>query len=305
MERIAKWGWPNVLRLAGGGAELLVTLDVGPRVLSYRRDDGPNVFKVFDAQLGGTGEPDWQVRGGHRLWTSPEDLTRTYAPDNSPVSAVEVPGGVRLTTHDAAHGIQKEIELTLGPSGGVRLLHRITNTADAPARLAAWALTVLAPGGVEIIPLPDKRPHPGPPSNAKSPDDYAPNQTMVLWPFFDFTDPRWTFGRRFLLLRHDGSRGPTKLGLLHREGWVAYNVAGQLFVKRFGSVDKAEYPDRGCNFETFTNEDMLEAESLSPLVTLPPGGAVEHREEWELHALAGEVRTEDDAQRLVTPLARG
>ena len=30
----------------------------------------------------------------------------------------------------------------------------------------------------------------------------------------------------------------------------------------------ATYPDLGCNFETFTNEEILEIESLGPLVTL-------------------------------------
>ncbi|MGL4554687.1 MAG: hypothetical protein ACRC33_26270, partial [Gemmataceae bacterium] len=70
-------------------------------------------------------------------------------------------------------------------------------------------------------------------------------------------------------------------------------------------VEGAAYPDRGCNVETFTDADMLEMETLSPLVTLAPGEAVTHAEAWSLHRLEEAVRTEQDAARLVTPLARG
>ena len=78
-------GWKNNLRLANADCELIVTLDIGPRVISYRTPGGPNVMKNYDAMMGKTGEPEWQIRGGHRFWLAPEDLTRTYFPDNRPV----------------------------------------------------------------------------------------------------------------------------------------------------------------------------------------------------------------------------
>ena len=46
------------LRLRNNHAELIITLDVGPRVISYRTTDGANVFKTFEKQLGGTGESE-------------------------------------------------------------------------------------------------------------------------------------------------------------------------------------------------------------------------------------------------------
>jgi hypothetical protein len=295
-------GWKNNLRLGNGTVELIATLDVGPRIISYRLADGANVLKEFPEQLGKSGEKEWQVRGGHRLWTAPEDLTRTYAPDNGPVAYRELgPFQVRLTPAPDAYGMLKEIELTLAPQGSrVTLLHRITNVGAGPARLAPWALTVMAPGGLEVIPLPPKRPHPGPPSNARSPRDYAANQALALWAFFDFTDPRWYFGRRSIILRQDATRGPTKIGLAQRRGWAAYLNAGTLFVKRFGYEKGRRYPD-GCNFETFSNEDMLEVETLGPLTRLGPGEAVEHTETWELHAGVADCRDEADVSRHVLP----
>jgi hypothetical protein len=277
-------GWKHNLRLSNGDAELIVTLDVGPRVISYRLTGGKNVFKEYKDQLGKSGEKDWQIRGGHRLWVGPEDRTRTYFPDNGRVSYREEKGKVRFTpAREKQYGIQKELVLTLADKGSaVTVLHRITNTGKLPARLAPWALSVMDAGGVEVIPLPPKKPHPGPPEKAASDKDYAPNQTLVLWPFFDFKDPRWTFGSKYITLRQDARKGPTKIGLAHQLGWVGYLNNGTLFVKRFGYRKGKKYPDNGVNFETFTNEDMLEIESLGPLTMLAPGKTVEHTETWEL-----------------------
>jgi hypothetical protein len=308
LERIAYRGWKEALRLSNGEAELVVPLEVGPRILSYSFRGGPNVLKEWPEQMGRSGEAEWVPRGGHRLWTSPEDLTRTYVPDNSAIEWKEIDGGVRLIgPPDTANGVQKEITLTLAPSGGrVTLDHRITNIGKQPTSLACWALTVMAPGGVEVIPLPAKRPHPGPPSNARSAAEYAPNQNIVLWPFFDFTDPRWHLGSRYVLLRQQALPRPTKMGMMHAGGWVAYHVAGHLFVKGVPpAAGGATYPDRGCNLETFTNAEMLEIETLGPTVTLRPGEAAEHTEGWELYPLAADVRTEDDVDRHVLPLVDG
>ena len=80
----------------------------------------------------------------------------------------------------------------------------------------------MAPGGVEIIPLPAHHPHPGPVKPETKPSDYGPSQTMVLWPYFDFTDKRWSLGSKYITLRQDSKKGPTKLGFGHRLGWVGY-----------------------------------------------------------------------------------
>jgi hypothetical protein len=307
MDKVAYKGWKNNLRLANGSVELIVTLDVGPRVISFRLADGRNVFKEYADQFGKTGEKDWQIRGGHRLWAGPEDLTRTYAPDNGPVEYEELPRkeagvvGVRFQpAAEAAYHIQKAMDVQLAPgSPRVEVSHHITNLGPERTTLAPWALSVMAPGGVEIIPLPPKRSHPGPPQNARSPKDYANDQVLALWPFFDFKDPRWTFGSKYVTLRQDAKRGPTKIGVAHRMGWVGYLNGGTLFVKRFKYQDGQPYPDGGVNFETFTNEDMLEVESLGPLVTLGQGETVTLVETWELQGGVPDVKDEADIDRHV------
>jgi hypothetical protein len=298
-------GWKNNLRLSNGDAELVVTLDVGPRIIHYALAGGKNVFKEYTQQLGKTGEKDWQIRGGHRLWVAPEDTTRTYAPDNGAVAFKdEGKGRVRfIPTPETLYGIQKEMTVELAPSGSeVIVTHSIKNIGDRPTSLAPWALSVMAPGGTEIIPLPPKRPHPGPPANAQNAKDFAPNQTMVIWPFFDFKDNRWTFGNRYITLKQNPRRkDPTKIGLAHQMGWVGYLNQGTLFVKRFHYLKGKTYPDNGCNFETFTNEDMLEIETLGPLTELAPGTAVDLVERWELIPKVEEFKGEAGIDLNVLP----
>ena len=308
MDVVEYRGWENNLRIATGDAELVVTLDVGPRVISYRLPGGPNVLKNYDEQMGKSGEPEWQIRGGLRFWLAPEDLTRTYFPDNRPVRYEQTgPEAVKLVPPpEAEYGVQKEMHLKLGPKGTkVDVMLRVTNVGREPTTLAPWGPTVMAPGGVEIIPLPPKKPHPGSPKKAKSPADFAPNQEVILWPYFDFTDTRWTFGRRYAFLRQDVTKGPTKIGLAHRMGWVAYLNGGVLFVKRFDYREGAVYPDLGTRYQTFSNEDMLEMETVGELVTLPPGQSAELVESWELFGNVPDVRTEADADRAVRPLVGG
>ena len=38
----------------------------------------------------------------------------------------------------------------------------------------------------------------------------------------------------------------------------------------------------GCSFETFTNNEFLEIETLGPMTKLLPGETVEHTEHWAL-----------------------
>jgi hypothetical protein len=82
-------GWANNLKLFNDSVELLITLEVGPRIISYRPLEGRNVFTLVEEEAGKSHEEEWKIRGGHRLWIAPEDFGKkdglTYSPDNSPV----------------------------------------------------------------------------------------------------------------------------------------------------------------------------------------------------------------------------
>lgn len=297
IETVPYRGWKNNVRLANRQVELIVTQDIGPRILRFGFIGGANAFGEFREQMGRAGEKQWMIRGGHRLWIAPEEKPKSYELDNQPVVIEKIPGGIRavqapgVLTH-----VQKSMEITLAEGRNeASIRHRLTNKGRKPITLASWALTVMARSGMAIIPLPGKIPH------TKS---LVHNQNWSIWGYTDFSDPRWTFGARYVLFRQDPRRGPNKIGLAQREGWVAYWLKGLLFIKRFDFKKGAAYPDGGVNFETFANERILELESLGPLVTLRPGQIAEHAETWTLHREVKAFRTEADIDKYVAPLAK-
>ena len=82
---VTAFGWDQCARLANAQTELLVSLDVGPRILSYKTEGSANALGHLPEELGASGEPEFRVRGGHRLWVAPETEI-SYAPDNGPVN---------------------------------------------------------------------------------------------------------------------------------------------------------------------------------------------------------------------------
>jgi len=272
-EEVSYGGWEGCLRLANGTAEAVLTVAVGPRVIRYGLAGGENELGEVESDRGKTGGSEWRLYGGHRLWHSPEDRFRTYRPDNRPLSVREIPGGaVLLQEVEPETGIGKEMAAILAPSGTrLSIRHRLVNRGSWPVELAAWAITVMAPGGWEVIPQSE----PG--------EGLLPDRLIALWPYSRLDDPRLIFSGRYILLRQDpAASGPFKLGLPNPEGWAGYFNRGRFFRKLYRHNPAARYPDFGSSYETYTNPDMLEMETLSPLVRLDPGESVEHWEEWEL-----------------------
>ncbi|MCX6992304.1 MAG: hypothetical protein NT011_04085 [Kiritimatiellaeota bacterium] len=306
IETVPYRGWKHNIRLTNGQVELIVTQDVGPRIVRFGFIGAQNVFGEFPEQLGGAGEKEWMIRGGHRLWIAPEAKPKSYELDNTPVAIRKIPAFAPGATAGKSGGIcaaqvpgpltrvQKTMDITLADHRNeVTVVHRLTNKGSRAITLAPWALTVMAKRGVAIIPLPKKILHT---------DRLTPNQNWSIWGYTDFSDPRWTLGARYILFRQDPKRGPNKVGIAHRPGWIGYWRKETLFVKRFVFQEGATYPDNGVNFETFANERLLEVESLGPLVTLRPGQTVCHTENWALHRGVKACRTEADIDKYVARL---
>src|SRR5260370_31658500 len=87
IEKTQYRGWPNCYRISNGEVDLVVTTDVGPRVIRYGFLGGLNVFKEFDEQAGKNGEGTLQARGGHPIWIAPENPVLSYALYKSPITA--------------------------------------------------------------------------------------------------------------------------------------------------------------------------------------------------------------------------
>jgi len=280
VERVSYRGWNNTYRFSNRIVELLVTADVGPRIIHYGLCGGSNLLHEVEEDAGKSGGSQFRLYGGHRLWVSPE-VERTYYPDNDSVNVTVHGNATRFTAEPEKSPpgtrLQKELEIDLEEtSSRVHIAHRITNHDSCPTTLAPWSPTMMAAGGRAILPLS--------PRIAMDKDHYLSVGAFGIWSFTDFADPRWVFGTSYIQLRQltdPVSRFKEQMGgIFNTAGWGAYYRSGNLFIKRAPVIPGATYPDFGCNFQFFTNSDFLELETLGPVVELQPGESVEHIENW-------------------------
>ena len=286
MKKTEFMGWKNCIEFESGNFRIIVTTDIGPRIIGAFLGDSDNLVYVDPATAGSTADDkEWHLYGGHRLWHSPEELPRTYVPDNKPAEAKETEDGIMFSSGiESGTGIGKSY--TIKPLGKerFRITHRIKNHNMWDIEIAAWALTVMAPGGTGIIPQPqgDKT-------------ALLPNRYLTIWPYTNMADKRVTWGDKYTLVKQDTTaKSNFKIGINCEDNWIAYANKGVALRKRFEHLADAEYPDNGCSIELFTNSEMLEIETLSPLYLLAPEEEIVHIEEWEALKV-GDIVTEKDA----------
>jgi hypothetical protein len=271
-------GLPNCLQISNGEARMIVSTDVGPRILFYALDGGENILGWHPEAKVDTEIGTWKPYGGHRLWLAPENMPLSYTPDNKPVQ-YEIDGDLSVTLTqeiDARTRTQKQVIVSLdGEGSGAIVHHRIVNHGREPYGVSAWALTIMRPGGEAVVPNEPFKPY--------SSENLLPVRSLAVWSYTDFTDPRFSFLKGQVRLRVDeNAHMPQKFGILNKQGWAAYKWQDLLFMKRFDFVDRATYPDLNSNTEIYTAGSFVELESLSPLKEVQPGYSVSHTERWEL-----------------------
>lgn len=289
MKKVSFEGWKNCIEFSNGKFRIVVTTDVGPRIIGAFVGKSENLMFVDPETAGKAGGTDWKIYGGHRIWHSPEAKPRTYEPDNNKVTVstgkygTEFSSGIEPTT-----GIYKSFAIKALAGGKFQITHKLVNNNLWDVELAAWALTVMDAGGTAVIPVPQ--------GNKKA---LLPNMYMTVWPYTRLNDPRLVFGEKYILIRQDKTaETPCKIGFNCEDGWMAYVNKGAALVKRFEHMVDAEYPDNGCSIESYTCNSMLEIETLSPLYHLEPKEEILHTEIWECIENVGEIGTEEEAGRI-------
>ncbi|NJL93617.1 MAG: hypothetical protein HC915_07750 [Anaerolineae bacterium] len=287
--QIAYGGWQRCTQLSTGALELVVTQEVGPRIIRCALPGEANIFYENPDMLGQTGGDTWRSYGGHRLWHAPESVPRTYYPDNTPVSIAPLENlGVRMTQPtEPTTGIQKEIDLIPHPTEAAAwVAHRLTNRAAWPLELAGWALSVMAPGGVSLLPLPPRGSHP---------HDLLPSSTLTLWPYTDLSDPRFRLGRHLVRLSQASTAAlPQKIGVDGQVGWGAYWQDGLLFLKCYAHVPGGALRRPGLRAGGLHQCADAGTGDARAATRLEPGQSLEHVEYWSLHP-GFELPAEDDA----------
>lgn len=284
------------IKLDNGICSLLVTVDVGPRVVFFALHGKENVFfedlkrqhywsgPEMDSYYG-KGSVSY-LYGGHRLWVSEESTPETTYPDNHPVDVEYTPKGVILrSVPEVENGVQKIMKIEMEPDKAlVKVSHDVINISDKEKTFGPWALSVLAPGGVEIIPQPQR------------PTGLLSNRNLVLWSYTDMSDDRLFWGKEFTTLKQDENADVAiKIGLNLEDGYASYLNRGQVFTKRFTHKMDGQYPDHGCSFETYTKELFLELEALGEYKAVQPNNSIVHEETWELRACDEEFDRKNEA----------
>ncbi|MDQ7034922.1 MAG: hypothetical protein Q9P01_08820 [Anaerolineae bacterium] len=155
-------------------------------------------------------------------------------------------------------------------NGTVVIDHTLSNTGLWSVELAPWAITMMRPGGIGIMPLP---PH------VSQNLQLLPTHAISLWGYTSLNDRRLHFGdQHILVLQTPDITAPLKIGLqvipeyVWSVGWLAYVNDETMFVKSFHpSDDDADYPDLGSQVELFTDGRFLELETLGNKKILRPG----------------------------------
>lgn len=241
--------------LDNGSVTLGATLDMGPRIIYFSLAGKENVLfedveRRFTEAAGEYGS--WVNYGGHRLWCAPEINPETYFPDNGRVSC-EVSGNrAELCPPVTPFGKKFTMIIDMDEAAPVvRIVHKICNLSEEKAEFAPWSITGLTQGGVFIMPM----------STRKS--GYLPNRVISLWDYSEIGDSRFRMTDTEVRIRQDSFlKKPFKAGFNLEDGFAAYAVNEQIFVKCIPEYKDICYPDYSCNFEVYTNDMFLESEVL-------------------------------------------
>lgn len=294
------------LLVDNGIINLIVTIDVGPRIISFGFCHGENIFFNDVERLykyGGKeirnyfGENSVCYKyGGHKFLTIPEKMPYSFYPDNDPVVYSVLPNGVSFSPPvQRCNNIALSIEIMMNPNAtDIMVIHSLENHSDEKQLLGLSGSTDMAPGGLLIVP-----------QNATYDSKYLPNRSMAFWPFSKMNDKRVFIGNRYITIYQDEKiTDKYKIGTNNYSNWAAYLINGDVFMKHYVHNKKARYPDFNSSFEVLTDKNMLEIKTLSPLYEIEPGATVRHVENWSLskYKTLPTFNNENEIQKLLESL---
>lgn len=285
----------RALRLYDDKKEAIVTLDVGPRIMHVSLLGMPSMIET-NANLS-EALPDgktWRVYGGHRTWHSPEAYPRSYQADDEPLESYELlEDGIRMVQkQENWTQIQKAMELHF-TDRGFRVVNSMTNNNAWTIEMAVWALTIGSRGGREVCPVVQRN------------TGLQTNTGYRCWPYSRMDDHRAHWGKLYIVVDNDPTDDSAfKFGYENEAGWIAYFNHDQCFVKKFGHIRGATYPDQNSSYQTYTSSWGIELESLSPLYQVKPGKTITHEEEWYVVSSEGlPSYNEDEISKKLEPIA--
>jgi hypothetical protein len=178
----------------------------GPRIIGlYARGVDGNLLAETPDVHWPTPHGEYDLHGGHRLWTAPENLF--YICPEDCVHVVEEKDKVVLRGLIDASGLEKETSFRLDENC-VHLTHRIIWHGDQPIEFAPWGITQLRLGGMAILPL-------------STSEGLEPDRNLVFWAYSQIHDERLELHDDMILLHAQTAEREFKIGNLNKHGWIA------------------------------------------------------------------------------------
>lgn len=281
------------IEISNGKTDVVVTKEIGPRIIRvglvgkenvmFNDLNRENITEHADMEKHYGKGAKWINYGGHRLWVSPESMPETYFPDDKPVEVEFLENGAMFIQNEQPmNGVACKYSVTMSEDGEITVTHYVKNISSSEKRCSPWAITVLNKGGLEIIP------------NNTLDTELLPNRRIIAWPYTNLADERLYLGKDFITLKQDSIDQSFKIGLDLHKGTALYAYKDTVFVKKYEHKFDGEYDDFGVSFETYTNSEILEMETIGTVHYLKPGETATHTEKWSVHENIGNPDRKDE-----------
>jgi len=293
------------LSLDNGTLRILVTMDLGPRIISFTPQGGENLFfnddegvrvskgEYFDQVFGPGAE--FHFYGGHRLWLAPQLPIHTSAPDNDPLDVEYIPNGAVFTGKpQEVVGMQTRMTVVMDESEPkVTVTCEFVNISSEAKSFAPWQISQMAPGGVALAAFGRRndmqpfgftrermmRPGGMRPREMNLLHAAQPDKVFVLFGIGHLKDERLTLHNRVFALKQDPALPrPFKCGMKNPEGFGMYVLGDWVFSIDYQPVEGGTYTDAGSTIEVYTDAAFLELEALGEYQEVQPGEVLTHTE---------------------------
>jgi hypothetical protein len=262
------------IELVEHGTRLVLVHGVGPRIAWFGGLGHGNL--LFWDEAGAHTRGAWQLRGGHRLWTTrpgADESEETYLPDDAPCEVREVPRGVAITAPPNPSQIEKTMTVRARGTGW-SIEHRLRNVGDMLWSGGAWALTCTLPASATRYHIPLGEPEPWDVFTMVIPRRWGGTHTSHV------ADPQFTLADDEITFRALGTEAKRMVFAAPGTLTMRDPLRGEL-TKRAQLRRRATYP-LSTNLAVYLGPAsfMVELETMSPLVTLAPGASLRHVEHW-------------------------
>ena len=248
--------------ITGEGYELIAAVDYGPRIVSIRRGESPNLF--YNSY-----NEEYRRFYGHKMRLTIDKANNNVYFDDSPVQYSLLEDGVRLL-QTVLQPVRLELSMDIifgAEQNSLMIVHSVKNGTDEPIKLSIYTESPFISKGFVLAP------------QNIIPEDTRPDRILDLWGS-KWTDKRLFIGDRFISLLSDGSDSKLKIGNNNTDGWCGFISGNTAFIKKYIHNRAALYPVPRCSSVLATHRDYLSIQTYSPFYMIEPEESARHVENW-------------------------